>query len=95
MCCAMNSLNMTYPKPPRHKEIRRPDYFACRLDIPVVVAEIKKSGDALSLKQKDRRKLLHLMKLAINIQARKGVEKPTVVGLLFQGTGTVKLLSFL
>jgi hypothetical protein len=51
----------------------------------VVIAEVKKPGDPIISLLKDRRKLLCLMKLALNMMLKRRVHDPTVVGLLFQG----------
>ncbi|KAK3816232.1 MAG: hypothetical protein J3Q66DRAFT_194997 [Benniella sp.] len=70
--------------PEGHDEDKMPDFFVESDRIPVAIAEVKKPGDAMHLLLKDRRKLLCMMKLAINLQVQENVAHPAVIGFLIQ-----------
>ena len=81
----LNSFDDYLPTPEGHNEKYLPDFYADSDGIPVAIAEVKKPGDPMHLLWKDRRKLMCLMNLTINLQVQENVPKPAVIGFLIQG----------
>jgi hypothetical protein len=78
----------------------QPDYHRTYEDFVVALAEVKLAQRATTLvtpkeKAEDRGKLIHMMKISLNILHDHIVDAPTVVGFLVQGRVEAPLLEIL
>ncbi|KAI1306114.1 hypothetical protein EDD11_004858 [Mortierella claussenii] len=72
------------PTPPDHMEDLFPSFFAMKSYLPLVVAVVKRPGASVEKKEKDRQKVLSMMKISLNMMLRKRVEDPVVIGVVVQ-----------